>query len=996
MTSFSPAADSLRDAIHRILVVDDNSAIHEDFRKILANSPARDDFEDEDAAFFGTPAAPTERASFDLDFASQGLEALDLVTDATREGRRYSMVFMDVRMPPGLDGIETTARLWEIDPDLQVVICTAYSDYSWEEMVGRLGRTDRLLILKKPFDMIEVVQCAHALTGKWSLLQQTRHHAESLESSVRERTAELEAANKLLESEIIERRRSEEALRFTQFSVDNAPEAMFWAAPDSRLLYANAATCKALGYSAQELRTLSIPDIVPEIAGEAWSAFRESLQAARHRTFETRYRAKDGSEVPIEFTAAFFAFDGKELLCASARDITLRRRILAELSTARDAAVESVRLKSRFLANMSHEIRTPMNGVVGMAELLLHTNLNRDQRDYVDTIRSSADLLLNLINDILDSSKIEAGMLNFETLEFDLGEVVEGTLDIVGGVARNKGLELVCHVHGDVPRHLSGDAGRVRQVLTNILGNAVKFTESGEVVLMVSLLEEAETSARLRFEVRDTGIGISEEFRKRIFEPFVQADGSATRRYGGTGLGLSICRQIVEALGGEIGVDSEPGQGSTFWFELSFGKQAEPSLPMVRTIDCPPDLRVLLVDDNETNRKILQLQLSNLLMRPTGVEDGEEALDLLRRESSGGDPFRLAIIDMQMPAMDGLSLARLIKSEPAISDTRLIILSSLGDQLADSKLAAAGVEGHLVKPVKQARLLEALSALFNRQLPSPEPAAAAPTETASEKAGAVLPLRILLAEDNPVNQKVALLQLRNLGYEADVATDGAKALEMLASIPYDVILMDCQMPVMDGFAATREIRRSYPHPVRIIAMTANAMVGDRERCLEAGMDAFLSKPVRAADLGRALQECRLLGGSTPSPAPPPDPAAVPEAPVDLDRLLEITGRDAEMFRQIMHDYLEQAEEILSAMVLAIEGRSAGEIRELAHKLCGSSASCGMQSIVPPLRRLEQLGQAAQFDRAHEFHQDAVRQLHRIRRFLISYLAESPLVFPSNS
>ncbi len=987
MNFSDPAFRTPQDASHRILVVDDNRAIHDDFRKILATTTAKDDFDAEEDAFFGAPQPAPEMASFDLSFASQGLEALELVTVATRGERRYEVVFMDVRMPPGLDGIETTARLWEIDPDLQVVICTAYSDYSWEEMIARLGRTDRLLILKKPFEMIEVVQCAHALARKWSLLQQARRHAASLESSVRERTLELEAANKQLESEVAERRRSEEALRFTQFSVDNAPEAMFWASPESRILYANSATCRILGYSDQEIRTLGVSDIVPEIGGDAWPSFWASLQAARYRTFETRHRAKDGTEIPIEFTAAFFTFGGKELLCASSRDITLRKQILAELSDARDAALESVRLKSRFLANMSHEIRTPMNGVVGMAELLLHTNLDRDQRDYVDTIRSSADALLNLINDILDSSKIESGMLNFETLEFDLGEIVEGTLDIVGGVARNKGLELACHIHDNVPRNLRGDAGRLRQVLTNILGNAVKFTAEGEVVLMVSLVEETETSADLRFEIRDTGIGIAEDFRQRVFEPFVQADGSDTRKYGGTGLGLSICRQIVEAQGGEIGVDSEPGEGSTFWFRLPFTKHDGAPRQILRVIDCPANLRVLVVDDNATNLKILQLQLANLQMRSAGVAGGEDAIGLLRHESSVADPFHLAIIDMQMPGMDGLSLARMIKSDPAISSTRLIILSSLGDQFSDGELAAAGVEGHLVKPIKQVRLHEALAALFNREGPAARTQEAAPAPPPGQAA----PLRILLAEDNPVNQKVALLQLKNLGYQADVATDGAQAIEMLGRQPYDVILMDCQMPVMDGLAATREIRRSYPRPVRIIAMTANAMQGDRERCLEAGMDGFLSKPVRAADLGRVLQECKPLA---PAPSPPPDLAETSDAPVDLERLLEITGHDSEMYRQIVHDYLEQAEEILSEMVLAIEARSANGIRELAHKLCGSSAACGMQAIVLPLRRLEQLGQAAQFDRAHELHQDAVRQLNRIRRFLAGHRAASPSPLPS--
>ncbi|GAA5118530.1 response regulator [Luteolibacter yonseiensis] len=727
MNPATPSHPPAADPPHRILVVDDNRAIHEDFRKILEGDPVVDDFEDEDAAFFGTASTAPKKTQFKLDFASQGLEALEMVAASREKGYRYSLVFMDVRMPPGLDGIETTARLWEIDPDVQIVICTAYSDYSWEGMVERLGLTDRLLILKKPFDVVEVIQCAHALTGKWLLLQQTRLHAEKLECAVRTRTAELEKTNLQL------------------------------------------------------------------------------------------------------------------------------NETLGELSIARDEALESVRLKSRFLANMSHEIRTPMNGVIGMAELLLHTELNADQRDYIDTIRGSADLLLNLINDLLDSSKIESGSLHFETSDFDLNMVVEGTLDIVGSIARHKGLELVGYVGKDVFANLRGDPGRLRQVLTNILSNAVKFTNDGEVILNVSSLEETETETRLLFEVRDTGIGIAKDLCLRIFEPFVQADGSDARKYGGTGLGLSISRQIVEALGGEIGVESEPGEGSRFWFSAGFQKQTGQSPQAPAVVDFPEDMRVLVVDDNATNRKILQLQLSNLQMSSTSASGGQEAMEMLRKENTGDAPFTLALLDMQMPGMDGLSLAKLIKSDPATSGTRLLLLSSLGDHLSESILTEAGVEGHLVKPLKQTRLHSALSTILSHHS-SGAAAGPAASKPSNDMQKPVSSLRILLAEDNLVNQRVTLLQLQRLGYTADVAKDGLEVLSALEKTPYDVILMDCQMPTMDGYAATREIRLRHTRPIHIIAMTANAMPEERDMCLEAGMDAFLSKPVSPPVLGDLLEK----------------------------------------------------------------------------------------------------------------------------------------------
>ncbi len=955
---------------HRILVVDDNPAILEDYRKILATDIAARDFERDEAEFFGSvPAEPAENP-FELDFAAQGREALDKVIAAKAENRPYSVVFMDVRMPPGWDGIQTTVRLWEADEDLQVVICTAFSDYSWKQIVTVLGQTDRLLILKKPFDVIEVIQCAHALSGKWSLLQQSREHARSLEATVRARTAELER-------EIIERRRSEQELRFTQFSVDNASDAMFWVAPDGRLLYVNAATCRTLGYSIAELQQMLVTDIVPELRESSWEEFWESFRTHPNRTFEAGHLAKEGHRIPIELTATHFSYDDHELLCVSARDITKRKRILADLSAARDGALESVRLKSQFLANMSHEIRTPMNGVIGMAELLLHTNLDRDQRQYTDTIRSSADLLLNIINDILDSSKIESGTVVFETNDFSLNHVVDNTLDLLSGAAQAKGVELAGYILADVPTALRGDAGRLRQVLTNMVGNAVKFTSQGEVVVSVAPVAETDTHVHLRFAIRDTGIGISEIAREKIFEHFVQADGSDTRQFGGTGLGLTISRQLVEALGGVIGVESEPGVGSTFWFVIGFEKQVGASSGISALHDGPPDLRVLAVDDNPTNRQILDLQLRNLRHRPTLATAGHEALGILYRESTSGRPFHVCIIDMQMPGMNGMTLARRIKSDPALAATRLILLSSLGNQIPEAELRAAGIEGYLVKPLKQSRLAAELSALFSRHpvIPAPVPT---PAVAPSPKN-----LRILLAEDNSVNRQVAVLQLKSLGYTADVAHDGIEALEALEKTPYDVILMDCQMPNMDGYEATRRIRGNQQRPVYIIAMTASAMQGDQEKCIAAGMDAYLSKPVDSRELGRLLSQCKTSQKITQEA---PDAAAVPEATVDLQRLNEITANNPDMFRKLCFDYLEQAEEILAMLVIAIERGNAREVHQLAHKLSGSSSTCGMRAVVPPLARLEQLGKSAQLSGAAELHGEATQQLLRIRRFLTRHLA----------
>ena len=549
-----------------------------------------------------------------------------------------------------------------------------------------------------------------------------------------------------------------------------------------------------------------------------------------------------------------------------ARTVEMHRQA-NEQKVAKEAAEAAAIAKSEFLANMSHEVRTPMNGVIGMTGLLLGSDLNPQQRDFAETIRASGEALLTIINDILDFSKIEAGKLLFETLDFDLVETVEGTLDMLAERAQDKGLELASAIASDVPTRLRGDPGRLRQILTNLIGNALKFTSKGEVVVRVSKAGETETHAELGFEVEDSGIGIPPETQGRLFQAFNQADASTTRKYGGTGLGLAIARQLVLLMDGEIGVRSDPGKGSTFWFSAQLEKQTNEACTRHVPVRDQLNMRVLVVDDNHTNLQILRGQLAAWKMQVGSVDNGAQALDRLRTAVQRGEPYELALLDAQMPEMDGFTLAGAIKADPLLAGTRLIVLTSLGQSLRSDELKRRGIEACLVKPVKQSRLFDCLIS----QAPirgDAEEVTGDPGRSpdSSEREPDFKKARLLLAEDNFINQKVALAQLGKLRYRADAVANGLEVLEALKRIPYDLIFMDCQMPEMDGYEAARAIRQlesrpdsgcPWKAPVHIIALTAHAIQGEREKCFEAGMDDYLSKPVRQADLQAALERWQI-------------------------------------------------------------------------------------------------------------------------------------------
>ena len=639
--------------------------------------------------------------------------------------------------------------------------------------------------------------------------------------------------------------------RFDVF-MNNSPASAFMKQSDGRYVYANDLMQRLFAEPGTSVIGRSDADLLPSRLAATVRETDEDV-LANHRSVQVieSVPAAQGSE--RQWLVHKFPVrdpDGATYVGGIAVDISDRVALELELAAARDAALVSARQKSQFLANMSHEIRTPMNGVMGLLGLLLDSNLDPDQRDLAETARSSAESLLTIINDILDFSKIEAGKLSFEVADFEVQNVCESTLDLLADAARKKSLEIGLVLDPDIPSVLRGDSGRLRQVLLNLMGNAIKFTDHGGVMLQVEGDPQAGDATTLRFRITDDGIGMTEQTLQQLFKPFSQGDDSTTRRFGGTGLGLAISKQLVQMMDGEIGVLSEPGCGSTFWFTARFRNGTNTKTRPARHRDAR---RVLVVEDSTTSRHIMGLQLATWGVPNDAADDGLAAMAMLRDAKAAGRPYGLVISDVHMPGIDGLALARLVRDQDKFGAPRFVLMTGDRTPFDAATVSQIGITTLLRKPVKQQQLFSAVfdDSPAERRVPQ-MPAATTPPAVPARR-------RILVADDNVVNQKVALRQLRKLGFAAEAVGNGLEALDALGRIAYDLVLMDCQMPEMDGYEATAEIRRrdrDAKRHTRIVALTASASESDREACLAAGMDDFIPKPVRIDDLSAALLRWR--------------------------------------------------------------------------------------------------------------------------------------------
>ncbi len=795
--------------------------------------------------------------------------------------------------------------------------------------------------------------------------------------------------------DITERRRIElETLKQKQYFeslVKNSPVAIVVMDNDEKIVSINPAFENLYGYTSEDAVGVVLDVLIAtdETRAEAARYSQEIMQGAIHGI--VRRRRKDGTLVDVELSGVPIVFAGEKLGgLALYHDIT-------ELVHARREAEDANRAKSEFLANMSHEIRTPMNGVMGMLEITLDTELTSEQRDYLQTSLHSAEALLSLLNDILDFSKIESGKLDLEAINFNLRNAVEDVAYTLAKRAHDKGLEIACLVDAGLTSTLRGDPGRLRQILVNLVGNAIKFTHQGEIVIRAEILAQDERSAAVHFSVQDTGIGIPYDRQAAVFERFTQADGSTTRTYGGTGLGLTISKQLVEIMGGKIGLQSILGIGTTFWFDITFEKPPREKRGTAPLTLGPANLtfaRVLVVDDNQTNRMVLTKNVEALGSRVDTASSGSEALEALKNARRAGDPYHIVLLDMQLPVMDGEQIARAIKTDPFIRDVKILILTSMGQRGDAVRLQALGCSGYLLKPVRQQMLFDAVVAVLGSEESRSEGIITRHV-IAEKKKGE---FRILLAEDNSVNQKLAIVVLQKAGYSVDAVENGIQAVERLKAGHYSAVLMDVQMPEMDGFEATHHIRvweQADGLHTPIIAMTAHAMAGDRERCLAAGMDDYVAKPLEPRALFNALDRWLQNGQrdtssesiEMPQPVSASQAESSPEKlPVDLDAALFRFDNDRSFMNEMCRDFSDHLPDRMLELETALQAGEMDKLGRVAHNLKGLSLNFCAGRISALAARLETCGHENNSQEASILVGQIGEEVRLVREYLSNYLS----------
>ncbi len=830
----------------------------------------------------------------------------------------------------------------------------------------------------------------------------------------------------LLFTDITEQRTAAEKIaekeeRFRSI-IDHSNDVFYIHDTNHNMIYLSHQTKKIFGYDPQEMLTEwnSLVTNNPQNARELRLTEKAIQTGIKQRNFIIQARKKDGTPIYVEVDESPVKNEQGEVvnITGALRDVTERvkaaenlkhyteelqnsraaqekniarlNELLKQVAREKEKAEAADKTKSEFLANMSHEIRTPMNGVIGMTSLLLQTELDAEQTELAQLALNSANSLLSLINDVLDFSKMEAGKLQFEEIPFNLRTTLEDVIELHVYAAEEKGIEITNLINADVPLNLIGDPGRIRQVIANLISNALKFTEKGEVSLCTSYLGASkDKKGILKFEVKDTGIGVHPDKLQNLFNAFTQADGTTTRKYGGTGLGLTISKRLTEMMQGEIGVESEEGKGSTFWFTVHLKIQSDIQSDSSDTTELSEtnlvNVTILSVDDNATNRRVLQGMLNSWGCVHEEFEEAKSALHRLLEAAESGRPYRIAILDMLMPDIDGKMLGKMIKAEPILQDLKLVMMSSSGNREDSEQLRDIGFDEYLSKPVKQSQLYNTLLNLINAPVKkTSESIQERPKKEMGNHAAAEESLKILLAEDNIINQKVAAKILGNMGFSLKIAENGLEAIKLLQDEYFDLVLMDVQMPELDGLSATRRIRSakvSVRDPeIPIIAMTANAMKGDREICLEAGMNDYISKPIDPVKLRETILRWGRVSGVEMSGSLKNQPDT-DSSIFDRDGLLERLGGDEEFLTEMVVLFLKETPEQIKSIATAIENQDSNETRKTAHTLKGASANIGAVELASVAKELEFSAKDDNISSASEIFSALVRKYHRLEEIM---------------